>query len=135
MQNRMVGNAYHTTVICIDSYQDMVFSGRFYNPFLKKERNFQSLMQLLLQMEDLLDKMGFPQPFSTKRAFAPIERPAISGQESQAYRGKLATFSVQILFRQKASWQGRVTWMETDREESFRSVLELLFLMHSAIGD
>ena len=40
---------------------------------------------------------------------------------------------MRILFRQNASWQGSVTWLEGGRDESFRSVLELLLLMHSAL--
>ena len=39
-----------------------------------------------------------------------------------------------MIFRQNASWQGSVTWLDKGREESFRSVLELLLLMDSAIG-
>ncbi|MBE6598234.1 MAG: hypothetical protein E7638_02190 [Ruminococcaceae bacterium] len=49
-------------------------------------------------------------------------------------RGKLATFTVRILFRQNTSWQGYLMWMEKGREESFRSVLELIFLMDSALS-
>jgi hypothetical protein len=40
---------------------------------------------------------------------------------------------VRVLFRQNASWQGSVTWMEGRQEESFRSALELLLLMKSAL--
>jgi hypothetical protein len=40
---------------------------------------------------------------------------------------------VRVLFRQNASWQGSLTWLEEGKEESFRSVLELLLLMHSAL--
>ncbi|NLW65775.1 MAG: hypothetical protein GXY26_06040, partial [Clostridiales bacterium] len=37
-------------------------------------------------------------------------------------------------FRQNASWQGVITWAEDRREESFRSALELVFLMDSALA-
>jgi hypothetical protein len=52
---------------------------------------------------------------------------------ASAKEGKLATFSLRILFRQNASWQGSITWCEGRSEESFRSVLELLMLMNSAL--
>lgn len=47
--------------------------------------------------------------------------------------GRCATFAVRVLFRQNASWQGSVSWLEGSREESFRSALELAFLMDSAL--
>ncbi|MBQ6876068.1 MAG: hypothetical protein IJN46_07520 [Lachnospiraceae bacterium] len=49
-------------------------------------------------------------------------------------KGIKATFSVQILFRQNASWQGSVLWVERKIEESFRSVLELLLLIDNALS-
>ncbi|MBQ3147093.1 MAG: hypothetical protein IJB91_05120 [Oscillospiraceae bacterium] len=52
---------------------------------------------------------------------------------SQSRPGDLATFAVKILFRQNASWQGSVTWLEGKREQSFRSVLELILLMSTAL--
>jgi hypothetical protein len=50
-------------------------------------------------------------------------------------QGKVATFATKVLFRQNASWQGSVSWVEGQREEAFRSVLELLFLIDSAISE
>ena len=47
----------------------------------------------------------------------------------------MATFAVRVLFRQNASWQGEVTWLEGKREESFRSVLELILLMDGALQE
>lgn len=132
MQNKMTGNEYRTTIVCVDSYEDDVLRGRLYNPFLPDGSAFCSVMQFLLQMESLLDEMRFPQSFTAKREFTPGElSPAPAVNES--LRGGLATFAVRILFRQNASWQGSVTWLETQREESFRSALELLTLMHSAM--
>ena len=49
--------------------------------------------------------------------------------------GDKATFVVHVCYRQNASWQGTVTWLEQNREESFRSALELLLLMDSALGE
>ena len=85
MTQRFRGNEYRTTVICVDSYQNAVLTGRFYNPACKEEIRFQSLSQLLVKMQD-------------------------------------------------ASWQGSVTWLEQGQEESFRSVLELILLLDSALS-
>ena len=50
-----------------------------------------------------------------------------------ARKGALATFQIQVIFRQHTSWQGMVVWQERHMEQSFRSVLELILLMDSAL--
>jgi len=47
--------------------------------------------------------------------------------------GKQATFAVNILFRRNASWQGSLTWLDEKETITFRSVLELISLMNSAL--
>ena len=68
---------------------------------------------------------AFSDPPASKGTRAPAQTP---GRE-----GALCTFAVRILFRQNASWQGSVIWLEEKREESFRSALELVLLMDSAL--
>lgn len=135
MRSKMRGNAYRTTVVCVDSYTDSVLAGRMYNPYLEDGATFQSLMQFLLKMEELLESVQFPQSFTAARTFtSPSTQMAESPPDSEPQAGKCATFFVRVLFRQNASWQGSVSWMEGGREESFRSVLELLLLMDSGIN-
>ena len=43
-----------------------------------------------------------------------------------------ATFVVQIQFRENATWQGTVQWVERKQSLSFRSALELIRIMDSA---
>lgn len=133
MLNRMRGDEYRTTLVCVDSYQNAVLAGRFYNPYLTDGECFQSLVQFLLKMEDLLDGMQFPQSFTAARAFAPPPDRMAAPPEPELREGKLATFAVRVIFRQNASWQGSVTWLEGGREQSFRSVLELILLLDSAL--
>jgi hypothetical protein len=76
--------------------------------------------------------MQFPEPFDRTRQFVPAARR--KGDFAQELNpGKLATFHLRILFRQNASWQGTIRWLEGKKEKSFRSVRELLFLIDSAI--
>ena len=134
MQNRAWGNEYRMTLVCVDDYQDSILRGRLYNPYFSTGSSFQSLMEFLRRMEELLDEMQFPQSFTAVRAFGdPPQRKAASPPVQEVQEGKCATFSVRVLFRQNASWQGSVTWLEGRREESFRSVLELVLLMDSAL--
>ncbi|MEG0765744.1 MAG: hypothetical protein RR281_03330 [Pseudoflavonifractor sp.] len=43
------------------------------------------------------------------------------------------TFVVQILNTQNATWQGTITWTGSHRQEAFRSALELMHLIESAL--
>ena len=131
---KMRGNEYRTTMVCVDSYENRVPMGRFYNQYCPEGVRFESLIDLLKKMEDMLDRMRFPQSFSAVRTFAPAPEVGWGASVGSFYRdGTVATFALRVLFRQNASWQGSIQWMEGNREESFRSVLELIFLMDSAI--
>lgn len=135
MQKRMAGNEYRSTLVCVDSYEHHVLAGRLYNPFCPEGKQFNSLIEYMLEMENLLDDMQFPQPFTTRRTFSEADSVRLStAGENFPDMGERATFQVRILFRQNASWQGSVLWLEGGREESFRSVLELVLLMDSALS-
>lgn len=126
-------NECRTTTVCVDSSEDGVPKGRFSNPYYDQWIPFQSLTQLLIKMESIMDEMAFPRSFTETRLFVPItSRP---GEQADGHlpQGKKATFAIRILFRQNISWQGSVTWLEGRQEESFRSVLELILLMDNAL--
>ncbi len=136
MSGKIRGNTYRRTVVCIDNYEDQILCGRFYNAFQQEGVRFNGLMDFLLRMEHMLDGMDFPQAFSAVRSFAiPVEPATTDPPEERLPLGAQATFEVKILFRQNTSWQGCLTWLETGQEASFRSVLELVILMDSALTD
>lgn len=131
----MKGELNRTIMIYVDSYHDGIPVGRFHIVSNEEAVPFLSLSQLLLGISNALDKENFPQSFSTLRKFQPLPK-----QENPPYasvstkKGNAATFSVRLLFRQNASWQGVVTWIEKNREEYFRSVLELVMLLDNALS-
>ncbi len=49
--------------------------------------------------------------------------------------GKRDTFVVRVLCRQNNTWQGEVLWAEQNEKQYFRSALELMELMDSAIEE
>lgn len=135
MESKLYGNQYRTTMVCIDAYEDGIPAGQIRNPYFTGGRQFHGLMQFLQLMEDLLDSTQLPQSFTAARSFGPVtERPPTGATDESSQTGRLATFAVRVLFRQNASWQGSVTWLETGQEESFRSVLELLLMMDGALS-
>lgn len=44
------------------------------------------------------------------------------------------TFIVEVKSTQHNTWQGVVSWVEENKKENFRSALELIKLLDSAIG-
>ncbi|MCL1848170.1 MAG: hypothetical protein FWF83_00615 [Clostridiales bacterium] len=47
---------------------------------------------------------------------------------------KKPTFLVQMLDTQNLTWQGTITYLDTNQKVAFRSVLELIKLMDSAVS-
>ena len=134
MSAKMWENGYQTTMICVDSYNECVLEGRFYNQYCPDGISFHGAIDLLKKMETILNEHKAVQSFSAVRSFA--EKPAASVLTSSGEvncKGKVATFVTKVLFRQNASWQGSVSWVEGKNEVPFRSVLELLLLIDSAI--
>lgn len=128
-------NQCNNTVVCVDSYQKKVMQGRIYSPAIEGFVEFDSTMSFLLYMEELLEQMSFPKAYELKRSFKQAIE-SVGKVESAPIKdkGKLATFGIKVLFRQNTSWQGIVSWKETKKEESFRSVLELIMLLNSALA-
>lgn len=44
-----------------------------------------------------------------------------------------ASFLVRIQYRQNASWQGTIQWLEEKKTRRFRSELEMMMLIHEAV--
>ena len=47
--------------------------------------------------------------------------------------GKESRFLIKILFREHSTWQGVIRWRETGEKQAFRSFMELVLLMASAL--
>lgn len=128
-------------VITVEKVEDGVVSGNLYNAYLPMPIPFTSLESMLIKMNGVYDRLGYPQAGFEMRSFYKAE--SVKNQEPlQQYwdigtyaegKGTKAVFYVQVRYRQQATWQGTVVWREGRREENFRSALELLFLIHSAL--
>jgi hypothetical protein len=128
------GERFWTTLVCVDGGGAGELAGRICNPYLEGEEAFCGTLELLSEMEALLDQMQLPQAYNEARYIAGAMEPSTTQVDHDPrQRGERATFAVRVLFRQNSSWQGSVTWIEGKREESFRSVLELLMLIKNAL--
>lgn len=56
--------------------------------------------------------------------------------DSPVEAGKIRkeSFIINIQFQQNATWQGTITWIEEKKTHHFRSTLEMIKLMDSAIS-
>lgn len=52
--------------------------------------------------------------------------------EPSSQPAAIATFLVRVQFRQNATWQGRIHWLENKKYSSFTSVLEMMNLLQKA---
>ena len=122
------------TLICVDSYENRIPTGRLCGPCMGEGGEFRSLAEFLLKMDGILNAAQAPLSSANGREFGPDDCSAAEHSvEAEPQSGKLATFAMRILFQKNASWQGSVTWLEGGETQNFRSVLELVQLMDSAI--
>lgn len=82
---------------------------------LGREAPFTSLSRMVLLIEEWLDT-------------------ADSAQMPKPGATLPADFEIEILFRQNYSWQGKLRYLRTGQEAVFRSVLELLIQLETALA-
>lgn len=132
--NGFVPYEKQSRIVRILSYQDRNPQGWVMEQDAEQGKAFCSLTQLLLILQSEMDSCNFPQRAMSGRAYV-----SDLGEEIVAHpvndRGDrpVATFQLRVMFRQNASWQGDLLWIERSAEARFRSVLELIELMDSAL--
>lgn len=137
MQEMKYRSQYRITTICIDGYENEILNGRMYNygPDLAEGISFHSTMDFLKKMEYVMESVQSPQSSTSCRVFQQTQEMDMTEPlQGICKRGRVGTFVVRILFRQHTSWQGVVTWSEGRQEKNFRSALELLVLIDSALA-
>lgn len=135
MEEKMEQMKTNTILVCVDQQDQEGMQGRIREADAAVAESFYSLLDLLLKLEKRMDQgKGHPKAYMMPRRFADGGESCIGAPPTpELSRGEVATFAVRVLFRKNASWQGTVSWLEGKREEHFRSALELIFLMNSAL--
>ena len=130
--------------ICVDEVTGHDIKGVIWTPYEEEAIGFDGGYDLILRLDDLYDYWDFPQRTSSYRTFGKKDRTkdfhnpnSIRKRDEirnvKSFKGAKATFLLQVKFRQNTSWQGQVLWAEKKKKMHFRSVLELMKLMVSAI--
>ena len=144
MEQQTVSNGpLHLITVCVDSGEHSRMIGRIYHRFSQQPITFLGAEGVLFSIEKLMDEWDYPQSTLKMRSFAPssphqsrqpgMARKAIN--DPLAYTGQDATFVVHVKYRQNATWQGTVTWADKNKQQNFRSALELIKLMDSAMDE
>lgn len=133
-------------------------TGTIHNLYQERQERFTGLADAVLKMDAMMDALGTPQATQESRKFARTEQTPHRGgtrqqkqhrqraQEKAKVVGQywqpdflqsedenVAVFFVRVRFRQHSSWQGDVNWRNDGQKVQFRSVLELLHLLQSAL--
>jgi len=103
--------------ICADVISDDV-EGRVFSPLKAESISFRGMGELLVKMDELFDRVGYPQAFQDKRSFdkdkerVNLYRGIPEGELKPAdiirESGKVRTFDVVVNSRKNTSWQGCV---------------------------
>ena len=133
-----------TILIKVFSYTNKNIKGSLSNITLANDEKFDNLAQMLFGIEKILDDNQFPQPNLETRTFTQISDISDSAKglgtgknvtttEDEDQGISIATFKLSVLFRQNASWQGNLVWLENNSAAQFRSVFELIQLLDSVL--
>lgn len=130
-------------VVCVNSFDHENISGCFYHAYQEEPVVFENFDQLIFRMDDFFDKINYPRAAVNVRSFSEphnhnihSERTAkriMSDDSLLKKHGDIGTFIIRVQQRQNSTWQGRVTWADQNKTLNFRSVIELLHLIESAI--
>jgi len=137
----------------IVSYGRGLIKGSLHNRYLETPFVFYSLLRMIDKMEEVFDEKKFPQAFLKPRTFEEARgkvgrnksvkqikaaKVVTEDVDQSLYEGPgnaKCTFDINVRYRQNASWQGHIFWVEKALNQNFRSVLEMIKLIDEAMCD
>lgn len=139
--------------IGIDQYNGSDWNGKIYTRLNKEAISFRNIGEMLDVLENIWNIIGYPQEAMINRRFLAQQKTIakkerirvsyfddetkdkmkveLSEEDMEKKRGEQGTFIVRIQYRQNATWQGNVTWVDENKTVPFRSALELIRLIDS----
>ena len=147
-------------VICIDTNVGGRETGRLYSCYSREPAAFDDPYQLLLMMDEVMESINYPQASVALRDYSTrgegkrrekqteetghrdradrrrkVPDKVMEQTELLDFRGGIATYAVRIQYRQYATWQGELVWLEKNLARGFNSELEMLKLMDNMRED
>lgn len=143
--SRALPDSSRQYMLLITGWDGKRASGVVHNLFVETPYAFDGLDDAVFSMDGMMDGLGAPQAdtalctFDKGRAPAraaagPIRHPQYWRPQSlHAGKAAVAVFYIQVRYRQHNTWQGELLW-KGHNKVCFRSVLELLRLLYSALA-
>lgn len=134
---------YMAIRICVDAYGASYIQGKIHSPFSEKEIAFQDVTTLLLVLENLAEKRGFPDPMYKHRKFPSLEKKDSRKGEAKVVRnieeiekkyGEKDTMRLFITGRRNAGIQGHLVCLSTGNVYKYSSELQLLQYMEQVLS-
>ena len=123
LREKMLPCQSREAVVTVLSYHNGIMDGYLQHPRLNKEEKLESLSQMVLLLNSLLDLENcLDSPL-------PLVRPKSRSADRKA------VFCIQILFREHYTWQGRLVWLNENQEVVFHSAIELLQLLDEVLAE
>lgn len=120
--------------LCIDEYYNDM-KGRIYSRIQCESIEFNDCCEMLLQVDEMFDKHGYPQAFCESRSFKEKENKCCYSQRGILQQdeekiveqhGKLCTLDILVQSRRKVSWQGMIWHIDESKKYEFYSEMEFL---------
>lgn len=136
-QTGFIPRGHNVVTLRVTSYRDRCLKGILNGALFNGNRMFGSAIELLCQLEAAMDQVKLPQRNEGIRVFRATEQLAReeTGLMAEEKTPAIASFQISIMFRQNATWQGYLFWVDQGMEAHFRSVLELLKLIDNALSN
>lgn len=124
--------------VCVDLIEEDI-TGRIYSPLSTEVIVFISIGEILVKMDELFDRCGYPQAFQNKRSFdiakeqdnlyRGLPKKNQNTDDILMYYGKKGTFDLIIKSRQNTSWQGSLYDEDGNILKEFDGEMELLSVL------
>lgn len=111
-------------IVTVFSYKSGIMDGYLQHPGLEEKKEFRSLSQLMLELNQLLDTQKPPNSLQLPLVY--LEK------EEKRHRKR---FRIDVLFREHHTWQGKLILEDEKQEAVFRSVMELMELIDEILGE
>lgn len=141
-QNRQY-SLLSSVLVCINSFELHEPVGVLYTVTQPEPIAFNGAIQLCNIMDEYFTANKAPQQTHEYRSFSSKKQKSteentmaeiITQSELPNENGQKGTFIVYVQFRQNASWQGQIQWVDGKKTQKFRSTLEMLKLIDEAVG-
>lgn len=129
--------------LIVDEFKEQKIKGRLYFPLIDRYQPFQTLIKMITAAEEYLNLHKSPQRTHDFRSFLGTGANTEKGSDftMDNKEGKMpecgckATFIVKVKYRQNATFQGTIQWLDKNKTQNFRSDLEMLKLIDEALNE